>query len=563
MSKELFGQLFGESFPPASYEAWRNLVEKSLGGASIEDALATQLPAGTGEKIAVDTITVQPLYVSAPSFGADSGLWLRGVPSDAGREPELATRVDAPLIAEAAEQIRNDAKGGAQSAIIVLDELARFGEGQRSQGTCSDGLSLSSSEELGMLLSSAATAKLPLIFDAGVSGLGLGALLASRPAEEKSCIAGVWHDPLSAIRKAGPFATSWDGLYHEAEQVQRELGPLLPGAALFAVDGRSVHEAGASAVQELSYILSHAITLFRELEARGISPLLVAERLNVVVGVGPDFFLEIAKMRALRVLWQNLVTPLGGNISLRVTALTARWNRTRDDPHTNLLRATVESLSAFCGDVDRLCALPFLLRGDGEEPLARRMSRSIHHILNEEALLGRVQDPAGGSYYVESLTKVLYEHAWSHFQKTESAGGLRAVLEAGTFQQEVAALRDAHAEGVTSGTAKMVGLNAFRDTSDLPRLQRYELEAMRKARRQQLDSQQGAAAQSLLAAPGTFAGMVSAASAGVGMPVFLEKYRAAGRSLSAGESLWNPPAFPEFCLQSAVDGSPKPKVGAK
>ncbi len=539
-------ELFGSAFPAASYEAWWSLVEKSLKGASFEKALSTKLLEG---------ISVKPLY---DREGMPGEAFVRSIPLPS-RRADLTTRIDAPLVAGATEQIKSDAEGGGDSGIVVLDRFTRLGKPRTfaKEAVCADGLSLYSSEELGLLLQAARSAKLPLIFDVGVNALGLGALIAARPSEERGLVAGLWCDPLATLKEQGPSVSSWSRLFDEAAQVSSDVGPVLPGKPLFISDGRIVHEAGASAVQELSYILSHALTLFREFEARGIPPLVVAERLNIVIGVGPDFFLEMAKARALRVLWQNIAEPLGGNIPLHVTAVTARWNRTRDDPHTNLLRATSESLSALCGGVDRLQVLPFLLRGDGEETLARRMSLSVHHILHEEALLGHVKDPVGGSYYLESLTTELCKKAWGHFQGIESSGGLRSVLENGSFQAEVAVLRELRAQAVSSGISKLVGLNAFRDASELPRLQAYDVEALRLARAAEFLSQPVGSALT------SFSEMVGLARAGVPLTVIAEHARVQREKSSPTGPPWNPAPMTELCLQRLVDGACESKGGAR
>jgi methylmalonyl-CoA mutase len=544
--------VFGSAFPLASFEAWRSLVEKSLKGGSFEETLYAELPGG---------MSVPPLYVRESLTSSAEGA--EAVLSRAAQQfpfpatkAELATRIDAPLIAGAVAQLRSDAEGGAGLGIVVLDRFTRLGLPRSSaeKEICADGLSLYSTEELGVLLSSAKSAKLPLLIDVGVNALSFGALLASRPSEEREMVAGVWCDPLaSLVAQKAPFS-SWSSMCDEMALVFSELGSLIPRAPLFAVDARAVHEAGASAVQELSYILSHALTLFRELEARGIDPRRVAERLQVVVSIGPDFFLELAKLRALRVLWANIAEPLGVSVPLHVTSVTARWNRTRDDPHTNLLRATSESLAALCAGVDRLVVLPFLLRGDGEEALARRMSRSVHHVLHEEALLGKVQDPGAGSYYAEALTKELCERAWAHFQGIESSGGLRSVLDNGSFQAEVAQLREARAQEVRSGAHKIVGLNAFRDASELSRLAAYDEQAARNIRVSELRSlSQGAPLSK-------FPEMIEQARAGVPLPALTQLLRS---STNNSGPAWTPSPLEPWCAQRVVDASSKSQGGRK
>jgi len=533
---------FGPGFPSVSFESWRTLVTANLGGQKYEDALTTRLSEG---------IQVQPLYHEFTST-------LGGLAGDFGTSSsqvpwELSTRVDAPLVSQAADQIRDDAEGGAQSAVVVFDKCSRLGHSWRDapDSLCADGLSLSTSGEMGALLSSAKKSALPLILDVGVNGLAFGTFIAARPEEEQRLVSELWHDPFATLLDCDHSPCSWTELFDETALLVQEVGALLPTARLIASDGRVVREAGGNVVQELSYLLSHAVTLFRELTQRGIPIESVLQRLEIVVSVGPDFFLEIAKLRAMRLLWQSLLAPLSLAPAVdpapHITAVTARWNRTKDDPHTNLLRCTTEALSAVCGGAHRLQVIPFLLRGDGEEHLARRLSRNLQHILREEAFFGRVADPGGGSYYLEALTKELAERAWAHFQGIERQGGLKNVLAYGEFQNEVQLASAARSAELASGKSSLVGVTVYRDGAELPRIYDQDINAIRSARRKERE------AASAAAGPLTsFTEMEQEAQKGASLTDVAARYRGAKRALSGQEPLWSVNSLATLCLQEVV-----------
>jgi len=182
------------------------------------------------------------------------------------------------------------------------------------------------------------------------------------------------------------------------------------------------------------------------------------------VALGPSFFLEVAKLRALRLLWSEVVAAYGGSpASARVHlhARTSRWNKTAFDPHVNLLRGTTEALAAVIGGVDSLHIAPF------DEPLrratelSRRVARNTQLVLAEECELRHVADPAGGSYAVEWLTDGLARRGWELFQQVEREGGMIAALVAGLPQRAVVATATAKREALASRHAVQIGSNIF------------------------------------------------------------------------------------------------------
>lgn len=213
-----------------------------------------------------------------------------------------------------------------------------------------------------------------------------------------------------------------------------------------AVDAARWHEQGATSVQELAFALAEASEAFAQGKA---VPALV-------FGVGSNYFFEIAKLRAARVLFANLAEAYGASAEVRVFARTAMANKSLYDPYTNLLRATTEALSAVIGGCDALEVQP--ARFD------RRLALNVQRILKEESHLDGVADPAGGSYYIEALTDALASAAWKLFQELEAEGGFAKA--GGTIDRLVEAARAEKVKAVASRRRTLVGVNNYPDVNE-------------------------------------------------------------------------------------------------
>lgn len=213
-----------------------------------------------------------------------------------------------------------------------------------------------------------------------------------------------------------------------------------------AVDAARWHEQGATSVQELAFALAEASELF---SAGGEVPALV-------FGVGANYFFEIAKLRAARILFANVAAAYGRDQEVRIVARTALANKSLYDPYTNLLRATTEALSAVLGGCDALAVQPARFNP--------RLALNVQRILKEESHLDIVADPAGGSYYVEALTQALASAAWKLFQELEAEGGFAKA--AGTVAGLVEAARAEKEKAVSSRRKTLVGVNNYPDVNE-------------------------------------------------------------------------------------------------
>ena len=239
----------------------------------------------------------------------------------------------------------------------------------------------------------------------------------------------------------------------------------MPKFNCISISGYHMQEAGATADIELAYTLADGLEYLRTGLAAGLDVDRFAPRLSFFWAVGMNYFMEIAKMRAARVLWAKLVKQFHPrnprSMALRTHSQTSGWSLAAQDPFNNVTRTCVEALAAAMGHtqslhtnaLDEAIALP--------SDFSARIARNTQIYLQEETGITRVVDPWGGSYYVESLTRSLMERAWAHIQEVEELGGMTKAIESGLPKmriEEAAARRQAR---IDSGKEVIVGVNRY------------------------------------------------------------------------------------------------------
>jgi methylmalonyl-CoA mutase len=192
------------------------------------------------------------------------------------------------------------------------------------------------------------------------------------------------------------------------------------------------HAAGATPVQELAWLLASTAEALRELDGAGIAARVAAPQFGWQLGVGRHTFIEIAKLRAARILFAKLFAACGvsraDGLDPWIHAITSPLTQTQRDPHVNVLRGTTQAFAALVGGADAVTVLPWDLALGAPDAHAERVARNTALVLMEESHIGAVVDPAGGSYALESLTLELARGAWELFRATEREGGLRSIL---------------------------------------------------------------------------------------------------------------------------------------
>ena len=255
------------------------------------------------------------------------------------------------------------------------------------------------------------------------------------------------------------------------EQSLVEAFDALAKADAIAVNTRVYHNAGGNAVQELAFGLATGVEYLRQAEARGVSVEQAAAKITFGFSMGADFFMGIAKLRAARLLWSRIIAASGGSEAaqkLRVHASTSLWNKSKLDPYVNMLRNTTEAFSAVAGGADSLFVGAFDEVVRTPDEFSRRIARNTQVILSEECHFDHVVDPAGGSYYVETLTNQVAETAWALFQQIEKLGGMLKALEAGVPQQQVKAVAAKKAEAIAQRRFSLIGVNVYANATEKP-----------------------------------------------------------------------------------------------
>lgn len=221
---------------------------------------------------------------------------------------------------------------------------------------------------------------------------------------------------------------------------------------------------GAPEAYELAYTLALANEYLTYLSNEGISIKEILSKMKFHISTGPNYFREIAKLRALRLLWNEIVRVHDESIEETYTAISSQssiYNLTSYDPEVNFLRTTTEAMSSILGGADEVSLMPYDLINEADSDLGSRMTRNIQYVLRDESYLGKVADPAGGSFYLESLTQDLANKALEIFQKIEKEGGLIEYFNKGLLKKELEEFNSNRLKNIENRKEILLGVNQF------------------------------------------------------------------------------------------------------
>ncbi|GGD47662.1 hypothetical protein GCM10011514_09560 [Emticicia aquatilis] len=239
-----------------------------------------------------------------------------------------------------------------------------------------------------------------------------------------------------------------------------------PQFSAFTVESHVFHNSGANTVQELAFILASAVEYVDKLTDLGLTPEQVISKFEFSISIGTNYFMEVAKLRALRYLWSKVLEAYNCASLIKdcqIHCQTSSFYNSTLSPYTNMLRATTEAMSAVMGGCDSLTisAYDAVLNNELSSDFGERIAQNMAILMKEEAHLDKTIDPSAGSYYIENLTYQLATEAWNLFQKVESLGGITAAFEQGFVQEEVNKSYEANVNRLKGGKV-MVGVNKFR-----------------------------------------------------------------------------------------------------
>jgi methylmalonyl-CoA mutase len=238
-----------------------------------------------------------------------------------------------------------------------------------------------------------------------------------------------------------------------------------PGFRTIAVDTVRFHETGATITQELAFALAGISDCLSRLTSDGIDAAEAASSIEIVFAAGTSHFPELAKLRAIRAMWPQLLTAYGVPSDAMpepgIFVRSSMRSISTLDPYTNILRLSTEALAAILGGCDTLQLAAFDPAGSVSREFAERITRNIQLLLREESNLGHVVDPAAGSYYIDTMTTMLCRKAWSLFQKIEAEGGLGIAEASGSIARIITPASDARRKAVNTRRQTLVGINRY------------------------------------------------------------------------------------------------------
>jgi methylmalonyl-CoA mutase len=246
----------------------------------------------------------------------------------------------------------------------------------------------------------------------------------------------------------------------------------MPKFNSISISGYHMQEAGATAVQELAFTLADGAEYVRTAMRRGLDVDAFAGRLSFFFGIGMNFFMEIAKLRAARLLWHRIMSDFGAkkpkSLMLRTHCQTSGVSLTEQDPYNNIIRTTVEAMAAVLGGTQSLHTNSFDEAIALPTDTSARIARNTQLVLAEETGIANVADPLGGSYYVEALTKELADAAWALIEEVEALGGMTKAVDSGLPKQRIEEAAAARAASVDRGETTIVGVNRYRLKDEAP-----------------------------------------------------------------------------------------------
>jgi len=424
-------------------EQWLAAVEKVLKGKDFDRALVTTT---------LDGLRIEPLYDGYETAGDESGFpgfapLTRGAqpaPRESGQW-DIRTRTVQPDPAAANAQVLDDLANGATSIELLLD----LGDGE--------GISIRTPEELARVLDGVVLEAAPVSLRAG-AWAGVAAhwyrdLLAERGVQGAEPAGSLGIDPIGTLVASGVLPQGLQPALNEAVSLAASNPPRLRA---FVASGAPASDAGASEAQEIGYVLAVGLAYLRALYSVE-NP---AAQITLEVTADVDVFATVAKLRALRHCWATVLEHSGQPVdSTQIVAVSAdRW-LTEVDPWVNLLRGTAATLGAVVGGAEAVTLAPFDSAAGLPGDLGRRMARNTQLLLQDESGIGRVLDPAGGSWYIESFTDELARAAWKFFQRIEAAGGAAEALdEIGT---DISLVADRRAGHIATRKRPITGVSEF------------------------------------------------------------------------------------------------------
>lgn len=459
--------LFNE-FPPVSEKEWKEQVEKDLKGREFEKLFWKTY----------EGIDVPPFYTEEDikqlqnQIGSLPGEFpfVRGSSSESN-EWKINQEISHKDINQANILALKSLNSGADSITFKC----------RLDSTAYDGIPIENTEHMKRLLAGIDIETTAINFDSGASSIGILSLYINeaknRDLKLKNLSGSINFDPLKDLSLSGKFSGQEHNIFTGLGELLSYLNENMPLFSGLKINSSQFQNSGASMTQELAYTLAAGVEYLDRLTDTGLTIDQISKQTVFSFSIGSNYFMEISKLRAARMLWAQIVKQYKpedeASMTMNLEAINSSWNKTIYDPFVNLLRGTVETMAGALGGAEAITVRPFDSEYKNPDEFSLRMSRNTQLILKNETYLERIADPSAGSYYIENLTSSIARESWKLFQNIESEGGFVESLKSGSIQAAIEQTRNSRDINIASRKDTFLGVNQYPNSKEqmLPKIE--------------------------------------------------------------------------------------------
>ena len=439
-------KLFAE-FPPVSTEKWEEVINKDLKGADYEKKLVWKT---------IEGFKVKPYY------RAEDLEHIEYLNSNPDQFPYTRGKHADNNVWEIRQDIRE--KNPEKANAIALDAVKR---GATSLGFCTK--QIVTIDDMAKLFKGIYINAVSINFNCSEDYLKILKLYKEYAVREgydtKELCGSCNYDMFRHALVHGKFRNGEEGDLDAARDLIEYAKENFPKFRVIGVNGSLLVNAGSNIVQELGFSLAAANEMLAKLSDKGMDVTSIAKSIVFNFAIGGNYFMEIAKIRAARLLWSKIVEQYKPSCDCAckafINATSATWNKSIFDPYVNMLRTTTETMSAAIAGADSISVVPFDSTFKEADDFSYRIARNQQLLLKEESYLDKIVDPAAGSYYIENLTDSIAQYAWQNFIAIEEKGGFASAIRAGYVQDEIAKTAQQRDMDIATRKTTILGTNQY------------------------------------------------------------------------------------------------------
>ncbi|OFX69557.1 MAG: hypothetical protein A2X12_01440 [Bacteroidetes bacterium GWE2_29_8] len=439
-------------FPPISTEEWEKQIMIDLKGADYDKKLIWHT---------LDGFKVKPYYQEEDlkslehlNSNPNGYPFVRGIKT---KDNNWEIRQD--IYADDIEKINEQALIAISKGVVSLGLRAKKVTNKEQMQQLLKGIDLSK-----IAINFTSSFSYPAILDLFISEI-------KRQGIDEKLVRGSFNfDPISYLLLHGDYYTTKDNNFVEASYMLKKVKELLPSFKAITIGGSYIHNAGASVVQEISFCLASGCEYINMLMGKGHKVDDIVNAITFNMSSGTSYFMEIAKIRAIRYLWAKIVeqyNPSSENaMKMNIHASCSLWNKTMYDPYGNVLRTTTETMSAVIAGVQSINVAPFDITYKEPDEFSQHIARNVQLILKHESYMDKIIDPAAGSYYIENLTNLLIENSWKLFLTIDEKGGFLKAIEENFIQSEIENIALKRDIDIASRKTTVLGVNQYPNVTE-------------------------------------------------------------------------------------------------